>query len=141
MTLFWFILGTALVFAIARYNESNKLFWTLFVSFIMGFAVTKMVYEHHEGEEQNNVSLTQANPTQMSATAYNAQTLYEYVAVATPKKVTALNSVSQDMPEARETEVILSEVSTKTRDQPLPTITNPPELCLLKDTSTHHESG
>lgn len=43
MTLFWFMLGLALVIGIARYNESNKLFWALFCSLLVGIACGHIV--------------------------------------------------------------------------------------------------
>lgn len=43
MTLFWFVLGLALVVGIARYNESNKLFWALFCSLLIGVACGHLV--------------------------------------------------------------------------------------------------
>ena len=43
MALFWFICGILLICGIARYNESNKLFWTLLVSFVGTFAAASIV--------------------------------------------------------------------------------------------------
>ena len=38
MILIYFVLGFLLALGIARYNQSNKLFWTLFMSFVLGIA-------------------------------------------------------------------------------------------------------
>lgn len=38
MTFLWCILALSLALGIARYNQSNKLFWVLFISFLTGIA-------------------------------------------------------------------------------------------------------
>lgn len=64
MTLFMFIAGLLLILGIARYNQSNKLFWTLFVAYTLGFAGTKLVYDSFHEKEHSEQSLNQAYPTQ-----------------------------------------------------------------------------
>lgn len=144
MILLWFILGVALIFGIARYNESNKLFWTLLISFVMGFAGAKMINDvHFSNDEQSNDCLTQVCSTQMpmaslSTTAY-------FITDAMPKAsnvVTAHKSVSQGFtPATCETNVTLSEVFGGIRDQPRQLPTKPPEPCLQKDFLILHDTG
>ena len=43
MALSWFLLGIVIIFGIAKYNESNKLFWVLLVSFIGSFTMASVV--------------------------------------------------------------------------------------------------
>ena len=38
-----FIVGILLILGIAKYNKSNKLFWTLFTAYTLGFAGMKLV--------------------------------------------------------------------------------------------------
>ena len=64
MVLFWFIIGVIAITLIARYNESDKLFWKLFLAFVLGFASAKMYY--HLTNERNENTLTQVSPTQAS---------------------------------------------------------------------------
>mgnify|MGYP000446649585 CR=1 FL=1 len=45
MTLFLFILGLFAIFCIGRYNESNKLFWTLLIAFVGGFTAANIAIE------------------------------------------------------------------------------------------------
>ena len=45
MTLFLFILGLFAIFCIGRYNESNKLFWTLLIAFVGGFTTARIAIE------------------------------------------------------------------------------------------------
>lgn len=128
MILLWFILGIALIFGISRYNESNKLFWTLLFAFVMGFAGTKMVLDSHSGDEQSNNSFTQVCPTQESIIVDASTVPFQAYVDMTPMKVTASNPVSQDFaPVNNEVRVTLSKVFGRTRDQPLSTLTEPPE--------------
>lgn len=137
MILLWFVLGITLAFAIARYNESNKLFWTLAIAFLMGFAGTKMVYDSSSSEKKDNGSLTQVCPTQVPSGAVAYMLLAPNLEAM---NVTDSNPVGQGLiPEPCEGNVIPSEVSRRTRDQPLILI-KPPE-CLVNDSSTHHETG
>lgn len=117
MTTLWFLLGVALIFIIARYNESNKLFWILFLSFIMGFAGAKMLLDSTSSDEQSNGNLTQVCPTQVPFDGI-ATTLFITSANLAASKVTDSNPVSQETPEQCETDITLSKVFGKTRDQP-----------------------
>ena len=64
MILLWFLLGIAIAYGIARYNESNKLFWTLALTFTLGYAMTVMIQKSMT-EEQGNKNITVTYPTQM----------------------------------------------------------------------------
>lgn len=143
MILLWFILGIVLIFGIARYNESNKLFWTLLFAFVMGFAGTKMVLDVcHGNEHQSNICFTQGNSTQVSAVTLSALSYYiTSVTTNMDKVVTAQRPVSQSTTVLNESNVILSEVFGRTRDQPQLVLMKPPELCLQKNFSTLHDTG
>lgn len=65
MTLLYCLCGFFAALGIGRYNQSNKLFWALFTSFVLGIA-GGAVYnkvQHHESE----VRTTQVCPTQESS--------------------------------------------------------------------------
>jgi hypothetical protein len=142
MILLWFIAGIALIFGIARYNESNKLFWTLLFCYVMGFAGTKMVLQAVDDNEKSNVSFSQTSSTQESVDAAMLTTLSQTAVDLMPMKVTASTPASQNyMFEEKETGIILSEVSGRTRDQPQLSLLKPPELWLLKSFSTLHDTG
>lgn len=71
-TLLIFLLGIIVIIGIARYNESNKLFWTLLISFLSGMAVAS-VYNTVTAPEKNgkNVTLTKSTPMcQISSDIY-----------------------------------------------------------------------
>lgn len=142
MILLWFVLGILLAFGIARYNESNKLFWQLAVSFILGYAATVMVTRTINGSERSSENLVQVCPTQMPTVVSGSNTVYLLADTAlAPTKVTALESAVQAFtPEEHEVSAILSKVFGRTRDQPILTLTQPPE-CLAKVISTLHDTG
>ena len=143
MILLWLLLGIALILGIARYNESNKLFWMLLFAYVMGFAGTKMVLQTSNGNEQGNGNLTtQVYSTQ--APTVSLSTLVYYITSNTEATnvVTAQTPVSQGYtPALSETKITLSEVFGRTRDQPTLTLIKPPELCLTKDFTTLHDTG
>lgn len=143
MILLWFLVGIALIFAIARYNESNKLFWTLLFSFVLGFTGTTMVLRTTGNNEQGNVNLTQVYSTQMPTKALS--TLLYYTASDdsyADSVVTAHQSVSQSYtPVDSEDNITLGKVSERTRDQPRLKQLKPPELCFQKVISTHHDGS
>lgn len=140
MILLWFTLGVLLVYGIARYNKSNKLFWQLTLSFILGYAATVMCTRTFG--ERSSKNLTQVCPTQ-APTMASGSIVYLLAGVdgLAPLKVTAFKPVSQVYtPEKCEKTAIPSEVFGRTRDQPILTITQPPE-CLTKVISTLHDTG
>lgn len=137
MILLWFVLMIALFLAIARYNESNKVFWELVIPFLIAFAITTMVYDSSSDEKKDNGSFTQVCPTQVPSGTVAYMLLAPNLEAM---NVTDSNPVGQGLiPEPCEGNVIPSEVSRRTRDQPLILI-KPPE-CLVNDSSTHHETG
>lgn len=65
MALLWFILGIVLILLISRYNESNKLFWILFASFVGAFTVASIVKQATISDKQSKADLAQMCPMQM----------------------------------------------------------------------------
>ena len=130
MSVLIFISGILLALGIARYNESNKLFWQLAGAFVLAFAATVLVQRATQPSEKSSVDLVQVCPTQMPAVVSSSSFYYLLAdtAASAPVKVTALESVVQDnMPEERKKDTILSMVFGRTRDQPIQTLTQPPE--------------
>ena len=117
MVLFWFIIGVIAITLIARYNESDKLFWKLFLAFVLGFASAKMYY--HLTNERNENTLTQVSPTQASMELSGIAQFF--LAGSTPE-ITVSESyvpVSQAYaPAGSESSLILSKIAGGTRDQP-----------------------
>lgn len=65
MTLFLFILGLFAIFCIGRYNESNKLFWTLLIAFVGGFTTARIAIESM-GANKTKVCKLDTKSTQVS---------------------------------------------------------------------------
>lgn len=130
MSVLIFIFGILLALGIARYNESNKLFWQLTLCFVTAYAVTVLI-QRITSSNENGTGLVQVNcPTQMP-TVVSTSSLYYLLPDTTgtaPVKVTALDSVVQDItPKLYKNDTVLSMVFGRTRDQPILTLTQPPE--------------
>lgn len=66
MTLAMFILGILTIIGISRYNESDKLFWKLFVSFVGAYLAAAVVGNLiSNNNEQDKVVSVQSVPTQV----------------------------------------------------------------------------
>ena len=63
LTLFTFILGIVLITLIARYNESNKLFWALLTCYVLGFAGVKLIHDSF-AKNEGKTTFMQVQPTQ-----------------------------------------------------------------------------
>lgn len=89
-----FILGVAIITLLARYNESNKLFWTLLTCLTIGFVGHKLINDAF-GKKESKVKVEQVQPTQ--ALAVTSGSLVYLLADSTlPTSVKATsNPVSQ----------------------------------------------
>jgi len=136
MTLALFIFAIALIFGIARYNNSNKLFWTFLTCFILSIACTKIVSDTLSEKEQSEQSLDQAYPTQGLAVTGNTFMLFTNPDnYSTDVKVTS-KPVSQAItPDYIELLNTLSNVSGVTQGLYLHALPNPPNKVELVDTS------
>lgn len=63
MTLLWCIAAIAIALLVSRYNQSNKLFWILVISFLAGIAGAA-VFDAMTSKELPEAKLTQVCPTQ-----------------------------------------------------------------------------
>ena len=136
MTLALFVFAVLLALGIARYNESNKLFWTLLTCFILGIACTKVVYDTFSEKEQSEQSLNQAYPTQGLLPTANAFVLFNNAdSYTTDVKVTSKPVGQAITPDYIEPLFTLSNVSGATQGLTLHILPNPPNKVGLVDTS------
>ena len=127
MTLLWFIAGLILILGIAKYTTSNKLFWTLLVSYLLGFVGVKLVVDAFGGEkEQSTVSLNQAYPTQGLAEIQNAIVFTDVISSTTLKKETSKPVSQVYTPDYVEPTTTLSNVSGVTQGLYIHLLPNPP---------------
>lgn len=92
MILLWMLLGIAIAFCIGRYNESNKLFWILFTSFMVGIAAGTAYLKLNSDKQNSKTMLTQVCPTQ---NAYDTLSMF-----CTPMSISDKSTscfVSQDI--------------------------------------------
>ena len=118
MTFIWILLGIGMIYALARYNESNGLFWKLLISFLVGFAACDIIM-HNVHKNQNEDQLTQVCPTQVSMGASGCTiNLLADVSPSMSVNVSS-NPVSQVYtPAEREYDASLSKVFGNIRGQP-----------------------
>lgn len=115
--LFWFILGMSIIFGISRYNEDEKLFWKLTVSFLGAFLAGTIAYNYVNSDEQNNVKYLTSAPTQVLFSNSHADcVLAELSELAIPEGKTS-KPVSQDKPYGY-TSIVLSKALGGIRGQP-----------------------
>lgn len=116
MDLFLFSLIVLIIAAVARYNESNKLFWTLLTPFVVAFAVTKMIQKDSSPKQDETVTL-QVSPTQSAVLTSDAfMYLLAGDSVSGTKKVTS-PSVGKDTIPVENDTIIPSKATSKIRDQ------------------------
>ena len=134
MTLFLFFLGLAIITLIARYNESNKLFWALFTSFVLFFAGTKLVIDNLPKDESKN-TFEQVQPTQgLMAASGSFQFLVTDDTSSATMKVTS-KPVGKAIVPAIERSITLSDVSGVTEGLYLHILPNPPNWVEIVDDS------
>lgn len=116
MDLFLFSLIVLIIAAVARYNESNKLFWTLLTPFVVAFAVTKMIQKDSSPKQDETVTL-QVSPTQSAVLTSDAfMYLLAGDSVSGTKKETS-PSVGKDTIPVENDTIIRSKATSKIRDQ------------------------
>lgn len=115
MVLTWLIVGLAIAVAIARINQSNKLFWAAFTSLMLGIAVGSLINRVDQDEE----SLTQVCPTQMVVETPSSCSFLADVPTTTQSFVP--NTVSKD------STLIISEVTSLHKEPFKKTLTDPPD--------------
>ena len=62
-----FILGIVIITTLARYNESNKLFWTLLTCYVLGFVGCELIYDALSNNDGSKAPVEQVQPTQALA--------------------------------------------------------------------------
>lgn len=117
MTLFWFVIGILAIISISRYNESDKLFWKLFISFLGGFATVVAVSEYISNKQQNKVEVVTNAPTQALDSASHTYCVMPDSSVTVSKEEKSSDPVSKDSAGLK-FNLIRSKVAIFGRDQP-----------------------
>lgn len=112
-----FSLGIILILGISRYNENDKLFWKLFISFVGTFAAATFVYKYIESQKQDKVEYYKSAPTQaLDNGSHNVCVLADPFVIVSNEGNTS-DPVSKEYT-ACITDQVLSKVYVNTRGQP-----------------------
>ena len=131
-----FIVGILLILGIAKYNKSNKLFWTLFTAYTLGFAGMKLVYDSFSEKAGSEQSLNQAYPTQgLNLASDTCMCFLADEPMKTNVKVTSKPVGQANTPEYVERIYTSSNVQMATPGLYLHNLANPPNSVILYDTS------
>lgn len=127
--LLWVIVGILTALGIARINQSNKLFWILFTSFMVGIAGSSLYVKLNEPSEDVT---TQVYSTQVSNGTLDTSLLASDI--PTTPSCYMPNPVGQSTPDSSSYNFTTSKGYVSLRTQPP---INHKRLCT--DFSTHHD--
>ena len=117
MTLIAFLAMTAAIVAIARYNESDSLFWKLFISLVGAYAAATVVHNVIDSKEQDKVVMVTGLPTQVQQSVSCIPYTLEEISLAATKREKSPKPVSKDST-IKTNDSILSKVLVSARGQP-----------------------
>lgn len=136
MTLFLFLLGLILITLIARYNESNKLFWALLTCYVLGFTSVKLAYDCFGKEGSKDDTSVQVQPTQgLIATSGSLMYLLADDSLAATVKETSKPVSKAIAPATNDVTLTSSNVSGVTQGQTVHILPNPPNRVDIIDDS------
>lgn len=96
MSLLSFLIGLFIIFCIGRYNESNKLFWILLISFISSFTIANVVIKATSGKDKKIEKISCVSPTQAPASKSGLPLLADYATAGTQVLINT-NPASKDV--------------------------------------------
>lgn len=117
MTLFAFLATVAAITAIARYNESDKLFWKLLVSFVGAYAAATFVYHMTEDKKQDKVVMIENAPMQVLSDVPTFDGLVTGMLFSASKREKSPKPAGKDSLFSQ-SNIILSKVHASPRGQP-----------------------
>ena len=117
MTFIALLAGLGIITCIARYNESDSLFWKLAIAFIGSFMAAKVVTTVIDSKEQNKVVVISELPTQVQQSISCTPYALAEISLLATRKVKTSKPVSKDSV-IKNNDSILSEVFVSARGQP-----------------------
>lgn len=117
MILLWFVIGIIVILCISRYNEDDKLFWKLLVSFVGTFAAATLVYKYIESQKQDKVEYYSPAPTQALYSGSHSVCVLADPSVAVANETLVSDPVSKEYKDCGKN-LILSKVYVNVRGQP-----------------------
>lgn len=117
MVVLLFILGTVLALGFARYNESNKLFWALFLSMTVGFAGATMLTGSSNKQDDEKTHM-QVCPMQAPTVASDIPCLLADAALEVNIDESLDPAGQVNAPAESESKSVYSTIFGSARDQP-----------------------
>ena len=117
MTILLFLLGVLIAIGIARYNESDSLFWKLFVSLAGTYFACIAVHHYLNDDKKDKIEVVSIAPTQALPAAKTNVFTFAQLSKAVTKGDSNPAPVSKDTLLKR-TDSIQSKVSGDSRAQP-----------------------
>ena len=122
-TILWFLVGVMIILGVARYNESEKLFWQLLISFVGTYGAATLAINALSSNEkkQSKEVVIASKPMQVpSSKSYTICSLADLSGLVTVEEKSSV-PVGKDTA-SKLTNPSLSEVGRGARDQPMDTI-------------------
>ena len=127
MILLYFVAAILIAVALARYNESNRLFWVLFVSFMLGLGAGSL-FLRNIGHKESKVVTTQVCPTQALVQALDVYIPLASDLCITTDAINIADPASKDYTFVESSNnLALSKDRVATRDQPPGKLFRPPQ--------------
>ena len=117
MTLFWILAVIAACIGIARYNESDSLFWKLFIAFMGGIAAGVVVKNYIDNDEKSKTVMIDQVPTQALESVPSLMAILADTSLTTPSGEKSPKPAGQELM-INQSSLILSEVHSHARGQP-----------------------
>ena len=117
MTLLAFVSIIAAITAIARYNESEKLFWSLLVSFVGAYAAVNVAVNLLNDKKEDKVVMIEKSPMQVQESMPLLSGVLADISLSATMREKSPKPAGKDML-FNQDNVITSEVHRKARGQP-----------------------
>ena len=117
MTLIAFLVMTGIITLIARYNESDSLFWKLFISLAGAYGAATVVTNVINSDEKDKVVMISDNPTQVHKSVSYAPFVMCSTSLAATRREKSQKPVGKDIV-IKKNDSILSKVFVSARGQP-----------------------
>ena len=119
MTLFCLLAGISVITLISRYNESDSLFWKLFISFIGSWAAVNVAVEMLNNDKKGDkVVMIEKAPMQVLESVPSLNAILADMSLTAAMREKSPKPASKDVCSLNYNNVISSEVHRKARGQP-----------------------
>lgn len=119
MTLFCLLAGIAAITLIARYNESESLFWKLFICYVGSWAAVNAAVEIINNDKKGDkVVMIEKAPMQVLESVPSLNAILADMSLAATTREKSPKPASKELCSFNQDNVISSEVHRKARGQP-----------------------